>query len=190
MSEEAMTISAARPALRLVRGVPDDAPGWSWFCGRCAATPGSASISPGARVCPWCGMGLLLETRSDAIPFPDDAFLVVDSRLIVQALSRRAEALLGESELDVIGRPVSHFLAPAEAEADGPQRLVELLRAASTHNDEIRSLSVRPRGAFGIRVSARILPCGPPRAALVVLSTQAVRLDLRLVRAPAPALPE
>jgi len=133
-------------------------------------------------------MGLLLETRCDAVPFPDDAFLVVDSRLMVQALSRQAEALLGHSELDVIGRPVADFLAPAEAEADGPQELIDLLRAASSDNDEIRSLSVRPRGAFGIRVNARITPCGPPRAALVVLSTQAVRLDLRLVRTLTPAI--
>jgi PAS domain-containing protein len=134
-------------------------------------------------------MGLLLETRSDAVPFPDDAFLVVDSQLIVQALSRRAESLLDHSELDVIGRPVADFLAPAELETDGPHKLVELLRAASADSDEIRSLSVRPRGAFGIRVNARILPCGPPRAALMVLSTQSVRLDLRLVREPAPVAP-
>jgi len=132
-------------------------------------------------------MGLLLETRSDAVPFPDDAFLVVDSQLMVQALSRRAEALLDHSELDVIGRPVVDFLAPADVETDGPHKLIELVRAASDGSDEIRSLPVRPRGAFGIRVNARIVPCGPPRAALVVLSTQAVRLDLRLVRDPAPA---
>jgi PAS domain-containing protein len=188
MSEKAMTFSAPRPPLRLVRGTPDYAPDWSWFCGRCAAIPYIESVSPAARVCPSCGQGLLLEVRSDAVPFRDDAFLVVDSRLTVQTLSLRAQALLGKSAEDVIGRPVARFLGAADAEANdsGPDRLIDLLRDASIDSDEPRSVCVRPHGAFGVRVNARIVPCGPPRGALIVLSNQAVRLDMRLLRSRTP----
>jgi PAS domain-containing protein len=132
-------------------------------------------------------MGLLLETRSDAAPGRDDAFLVVDSRLTVQALSRRAGKLLEVSEEDVIDRPVARFLGAADAERAGPEHFMTLLRAACTDSDELHSMSVRPLGAFGVRVVARIAPCGPPRAALVVLGDTGARHDLRLVAdAPRP----
>jgi ribosomal protein S27AE len=190
MSEKAMTFSASRPALRLVPGMSEDAPAWSWFCGRCAAVPDHESVSPLARVCPSCGMGLVLETRSDAVPFPADAFLVVASCLTVQALSYRGEQLLDKREEDVIGRPVGHFLGAAEVESGDPEDLVALLHATSTGNDELRSLWVRPHGAFGVRLTARIAPSGPPRAALVVLSRQALRRDLRIVPAGTSAATE
>jgi len=170
------------PALRLVQGSLADGSGWSWFCGQCAARPNHDSVSPLARVCPSCGMGLLLETRSDAAPDHAEAFLVVDSRLTVQALSHRAERLLGVSEEDVIDRPVDRFLGGAEAENRDPVDLMAVLHAASTRSDEISSLLVRPRRAFGVRVHARIAPCGPPRAALIVLGDRPPRRrDLRIV---------
>jgi hypothetical protein len=172
-----MTPSAQRPALRLIQGALDLDSGWSWFCSHCAAAPGE-EVSPLARVCPSCGMGLLLETLSEAAPAGDDAFLVVDSRMTVQALSRRAGEFLGVIEEDIVDRPVACVLGAPEVEPHGPEDLITLLRAASTDTNRVHSLSVRPLGAFGVRVIARIAPCGPPRAALVVL---APRRELRIV---------
>jgi len=102
-----MSPPAPRPALRLIKGTLDEAPGWSWFCGHCAAAPSRQLVSPLTRVCGSCGMGLLLETRSDAAPGSDDAFLVIDSRLTVQAVSRDAERLLGINEDEMVDGPVT-----------------------------------------------------------------------------------
>src|SRR5947209_18785201 len=99
---------ASRPALRLVQGAAAQPIEWSWFCGHCAApSPGSQAPPPTARVCRSCGLGLLLETRRDLIPGGEDAFLVVDSALLIQALSHHAEDLLGVSEDEAVNRPIS-----------------------------------------------------------------------------------
>ena len=85
-----------RPALRLVQ--PGVAPPveFSWFCGHCAAPAhDEPPPSPMARVCRSCGLGVMLETRADIVPTHRDAFLVIDSSLLVQAMSWRAETLLG-----------------------------------------------------------------------------------------------
>jgi hypothetical protein len=126
-------------------------------------------------------MGVLLETPVDAAPALDDAFLVVDARLTVQALSRRAGNLLGVIEEDVVDRPVARLLGAADAETRRPADLVTAIAAACADSDEIHSLSVRPLGAFGVRVVARVSPCGPPRAALVVLDERAPWQALRVV---------
>ncbi|HWF35856.1 MAG TPA: hypothetical protein VG295_10785 [Solirubrobacteraceae bacterium] len=126
-------------------------------------------------------MGLLLETRSDAAPAPDDAFLVIDSRMTVQGISWRAGELLNVIEEDVIDKPVATVLGAPEVETNGPHTLITLLQGACRDSDRVHSLSVRPLGAFGVRVVARIAPCGPPRAALVVLRERVSRPELLLV---------
>jgi DNA-directed RNA polymerase subunit RPC12/RpoP len=166
----AITNHGSRPPLRLIQGALHDEPGWIWFCGQCAAQVDHESVSPLTRTCPECGRGLLLETRVNAAPTVEDAFLVVDSRLIVRVVSPRARILLGAGQGEPLGRPVARFLAAAGTESGGPEDFMPLLHAASTGSDEIHSLCVRPLGAFGVRVTARIAPCGPPRAALVVLA--------------------
>jgi PAS domain-containing protein len=126
-------------------------------------------------------MGLLLETRADAVPGRGDAFLVVDSGLRVQTLSRPAAMLLGLRGEEALDRPLVELLAAADAESRGPADLITLIHAASTQSDELHSLFVRPLGAFGVRMAARIAPCGPPRSALVVLRGGAPRRELRVV---------
>ena len=122
---------------------------WTWFCGHCAApSPSSSPPPPTARVCTSCGLGLLLETRADTAPDPRDAFLVVDTSLLVQAMSRRAQALLELTEAEAVNRPAAELLVAAD---------------------------VRPWNTFGVRMRAKIAPCGPPRAALVVLEDQQSR---------------
>jgi PAS domain-containing protein len=164
-----------RPALRLVEtSEAQPAVEWSWFCGHCAAPQGDAP-PPHARVCPSCGLGLLLETRRDVVPGRQDAFLVIDSALLVQAVSRRAQTLLGVTEEGAVDRPVVELLAPADAEAQGRAGFAAALADAAAGADEPSSSFVRPWNTFGVRMRARIATCGPPRAALVVLEDPAAR---------------
>ncbi len=160
---------ATRPMLRVVEPTTDGSAEWSWFCGHCGARPDAGTPAPIARVCGSCGLGLLLEARSDAAPGFDDAFLVVDSSLAVQAMSRRAELLLGVREAHAVNCHVSELLIPAEAEGVEPVGLaVAITRSARGDEDALR-ITVRPSNTFGVRMEARIATCGPPRAALLVL---------------------
>lgn len=166
-----------RPALRLVRGATTQPLEWAWFCGHCAApSPRDEPPPPTSRVCPSCGLGLLLETRRDVAPSRYDAFLVIDSALLVQALSRTAQVLLAVPESDAVNRPVVELLSPADAEAGRDQSsFAAALTSAAAGADEPATAVVRPWNTFGVRMRARIAPCGPPRAALVVLDDPASR---------------
>jgi hypothetical protein len=170
-----------RPALRLVPGVLDAPEEWAWFCGHCAAPPpGGAPPAPVARVCRSCGLGLLLETHLDAVPTSHDAFVVVDARLQVQAMSKRAEHLLTMAEDHAVHRPVSELLVPADAEA-GTSGFAAAVAEAVTGAGDSTSVFVRPWNTFGVRLRVRIAPCGPPRAALLVLESGPQR-PLKAVR--------
>jgi PAS domain-containing protein len=124
---------------------------------------------------------LLLETRRDLIPSTQDAFLVIDSALLVQAVSHRAEELLAVSEEEAVNRPVSDLLVTADAEAATPGGFAGAIASAAAASDEPAAAIVRPWNTFGVRMRARIAPCGPPRAALLVLETPQARRRLRVV---------
>jgi PAS domain-containing protein len=159
-----------RPTLRLVEGAGAEPIQWTWFCGHCAApAPGGEPPSPTARVCRSCGLGLLLEARRDVVPSDRDAFLVVDSALSVQGMSRTAESLLGVREEDAVNHPVTEFLVPADAEAQGPTAFAAAIVTAAGGNGAPTGAFVRPWNTFGVRMRARVAACGPPRAALIVL---------------------
>jgi hypothetical protein len=115
-------------------------------------------------------MGVLLRARSDAAPSSESAFVVADSSLTVQALSEQAETALGLREVDAINRHITELLIAADAEATGSRGLAEAITAAAAGDEEPVSLVVRPSGAFGIRLRARVAGCGPPAAALLVFS--------------------
>jgi PAS domain-containing protein len=169
-------MSQERPALRLLPGVLDARAEWAWFCGHCAApSPGGEPPAPMARVCRSCGLGLLLETRLDSLPTSRDAFVVVDAQLLVQAMSRRAEQLLGVAEDLAVRRPVSNLLVPADAEAGRSVGFAAAVAEAVSGGDEPAGAFVRPWNTFGVRMRARIAPCGPPRAALLVLDDRPKR---------------
>jgi hypothetical protein len=161
-----------RPALRLVEGGLDTVVPWRWFCGHCAApSPSGAAPPPTARVCTSCGLGLLLETREDAVPDSRDAFLVVDSSLLVQAMSREAQTLLAMSEEMAVDKPVAELLVPADAEAGRTGFAAAVAQAADGQDPDTARAVVRPWNTFGVRMRARIATCGPPRAALIVLDS-------------------
>jgi hypothetical protein len=140
------------------------------FCGHCGMAPGVAVESLSSRVCGHCGLGLVLHAPADVAPRADEPFLVIDSTLSVCAVSARAEELLATDETVAVNRHVAEFIVPADANAPTAENLLVLLVDAASGSGEPRTAVVRPRSEFGVRFRARIGPCGPPHAALLVLT--------------------
>jgi hypothetical protein len=97
---------------------------------------------------------------------------VIDSALLVQAMSREAQALLGVDEESAVNTPVVELLVAADAEAHGRASFAAAIaQAAEGQGGKAAHTFVRPWNTFGVRMRARIATCGPPRAALVVLES-------------------
>jgi hypothetical protein len=123
-----------------------------------------------SRVCGHCGLGLVLQASADLAPRRDEPFLVIDTTLSVCAVSAAAEELLDIEETKAVNKHVADFLVPADANAPSAENLLALLVEVAGGSGEPRIAVVRPRQEFGVRYKARIGPCGPPHAALLVLS--------------------
>jgi PAS domain-containing protein len=108
-------------------------------------------------------MGMLLRAPAGVLGGPEDPFLVVSGELRVVAVSTAAEQLFG-SEERLLGSSVSSVVSSAAGEG-------ELTRA-------IRRAALGSRGVVTLP-EATIAPCGPPRAALVVMEPR-----LRAVQEP------
>jgi hypothetical protein len=152
--------------LRLVPAVAEPKPQRT-FCGHCGAEPQSELHG---RVCEDCGLGVLLTANIDVAPNVDDPFLIVDGSLCVCAVSRLGEELLGVDETEAVNRHLSEFLVPADAEAAGADNLMDLVINAASESADPHVAVVRPPDEFGIRFRVQVGACGPPRAALLVLS--------------------
>jgi hypothetical protein len=139
------------------------------FCGYCGHRPESAPV-PRSRVCDACQMGLVLRAPSDSAPARGETFLVVDDLMRIRAVSRDAERLLGMQETHLIGSQVGDVLIPAEVTPDGGAHLAVLVARAAARSAGTVTTAVRPRDTFGVRYAARIGPCSPEPAALIVLA--------------------
>ena len=159
--------------LRAVDPVQVDERGLAYvsFCGHCGMPPAANVETYGSRVCSHCGLGLVLRAPADVAPRPDEPFLVIDSTLSVCAVSAHAEELLGTDETQAVNRHIAEYLVPADANAPSADNLLALLVDAASGSGEPRVAVVRPRQEFGVRFRARIGPCGPPHAALLVLTS-------------------
>jgi PAS domain-containing protein len=111
------------------------------------------------------------QARADVVPELHDPFVIIDASLSVQAMSWAAERILGVPENDVVNRHVTDLLLPADVEANDPSGLAPAITRAACGDSESSSVFVRPVATFGVRLRARIVACGPPRAALVVFET-------------------
>ena len=140
------------------------------FCGHCALAPEPSRHEAPSRVCGHCGLGLVLQAGADLAPRAHEPFLVIDTTLSVCAVSAAAEELLGIDETLAVNKHVADFLVPADANAPSAENLLALLVEVASGSGEPRTTVVRPRQEFGVRFKARIGPCGPPHAALLVLS--------------------
>lgn len=164
-----MSPETAQNSLNVVNPQAKDRP-QKLFCGHCGLSPTDSETETPSRVCANCGMGLMLQAPADVAPSADDPFLVVDSSLTICALSRVAEKLLGVAETDAVHRHVGEFLVPADAEAPTSENLSALVAWAARGESPSTSVVVRPANIFGVRYWARVGPCGPPQAALLVLA--------------------
>ena len=163
-------MSGADRRLRLVRHQLPGAPAPDvLFCGSCGRAPLPGEPTSESRVCGRGGMGIVLAAPPETAPAPDDAFIVVDGRLNVCAVSSAAERLLGVEEVFVVERPLGELLQPADAEALGAEPLIHSVIAAATDPGPPQSAVVRPTGEFGVRYAVSVGACGPPTAALLVL---------------------
>lgn len=165
-----MSPESAHSSLNVVREQAKDRPQKS-FCGHCGRSPEEGN-DPHAvsRVCASCGMGLILQAPLESVPSADDPFLVVDGSLTICALSRVAEKLLNVAETDAVNRHLGEFLVQADAEAPTSENLGALVAWAARGESPSSSVVVRPANTFGVRYWARVGPCGPPQAALLVLA--------------------
>lgn len=142
---------------------------WTRFCAHCGATSAIETPAPVSPVCGACGVGVVLAAPSDVVPGVDDAFLVVDSALSVQSISRRAELALGVRDQRAVNRHVTELLVPAGVENQRTHGLAVAITHAAGGEPGPARVFVRPAGTFGVRLQARIAACGPPPAALLVL---------------------
>jgi hypothetical protein len=156
-----------RAALRLVQPAPVEPQPIARFCGYCGHAP--SSVQPTTRVCDRCGLGLVLETVLEAAPSPGAPFLVLDTALMICAMSAAAQRDLAVDETEAVHRHVTEILVAADAEPDTGATLAEVVVRAARGDGDPTTLAVRPANTFGVFFQARIAPCGPPRAALVVL---------------------
>jgi hypothetical protein len=163
-----------RPQLVALPGYADR-PADVQFCGHCGSAAVIDIAAPATRVCGRCELGLLIGAPADLVPAPNDPFMLVDSTLSVCGVSALAEELLGVVETQAVNRHVNEFLVPADAEVSGPGDLVNLLIHAARGDGEVHDVVLRPTNEYGIRYWARIGPCGPPRAALLVLGDGSLR---------------
>lgn len=113
---------------------------------------------------------MLHQVAANAAPKLDDAFAIIDSALTVQAVSRTAESIFGVAESDIVNRPLTDLVLPADAEADQPSSLAALVFRAASGGGDIETMFVRPATTFGVRLQVRIAACGPPSAALLALT--------------------
>ena len=154
-----------RGPLALVHDAAADSVERIAFCSHCGTRPQPDTHS---RVCENCGFGVLLETRQDAAPSAGDAFLVIDDSMSVCAVSAAAERLLAVDETDAVNSHLTELLVPADAEGTGRTNLAVAITWAARGSIASRKVVVRPAHTFGLRLPARIVSCGPPKAALIV----------------------
>lgn len=120
-----------------------------------------------------CQRGSLLHAPPHARPRFDEPFVIVDERLGVQSISHRAEALLMVDEPPRSVARLEELLIPANGDAEGVE-LARLVESAIAGAPAPASVELRGVGEPAIRFAGRVVSCGPPRAALLVLSPRTV----------------
>jgi hypothetical protein len=103
---------------------------------------------------------------SGAGPSIFDLFVIVDKLLTLRAVSRSAEIVLATEQLDAAGTPLARLLISDEA-----GELADAVELAIRHTSSSSpSSQLRTVAPPVVSFTARIMPCGPPRAALLILT--------------------
>jgi hypothetical protein len=128
------------------------------FCTHCGVVTDDAP----QRVCESCGMGVVLYCARDAAPRPGAVFLIVTTDLRVTGASAAAEELFSDSLFDLVGRPLLEVLR-------GDGALARQVARAAMGSSKAATVWVRTE-EHGRPRRGRIVACGDPPAALIVLS--------------------
>jgi hypothetical protein len=138
------------------------------FCGYCAHRPTRATNH---RVCTKCGLGVLISASADVAPSSEEAFLILDEDMFVGALSEQMQLLIGASENSAIDRHIDNFLILTDAQDPVTEQLERAL-ARAAHGDTTPRLAIQLRTSTGdtITLRARVGPCEPLPATLIVLT--------------------
>jgi hypothetical protein len=136
------------------------------FCTHCA----SLFDEPGARsrVCPRCGLGVVLTCSSATLDAAGAAFLVVTADLRVSAGSKQAEDLFSAHD-GIFGRPLMSLVTSPAGLGD----LARLVVAAANGTMAPTTIAVESAATKldDLSLEARIGGCGNPPAALVVVES-------------------
>jgi hypothetical protein len=141
------------------------------FCTHCAVLfdePTAPAGTPNrARVCPRCGLGVVLTCAAETLKGPGAAFLVVPADLRVSAASQAAEDMFAVPD-GTYGRPLMSLLtSPA-----GVGELARVVVGAANGTMAPVTVPVAPAAsdiAAPGGLEARIGGCASPPAALVVV---------------------
>jgi hypothetical protein len=138
------------------------------FCSYCGYPPRAGWRERPERVCKRCKLGVVLRTVPDAAPHRSDPFVIVNERLAVRGISRRAETVLRVDEPAAADIPLNEFLV-SDGGKPGDVELARLVALAASGAGPSLTLTLRTVGDPQLRFRARITSCGPPLAALLVL---------------------
>jgi hypothetical protein len=136
------------------------------FCSYCGYSPRGVRRRRADRVCERCGLGVILYAPAGSAPEAGEPFVILDQRLTVQAVSTVAEMLLRVDEPAVLGDPLDGFLISA----DGDAQLWRLIALALAGTPCLDPLQLRTAGRRQTYFDAYATSCGPPPAALIVLT--------------------
>src|SRR5581483_2200235 len=138
------------------------------FCSCCGYPPMGRWRSVAHRVCMRCEMGTVLRAPPGLAPRFYEPFVILDASLRLQAVSRRAEVVLRIDEPAAIDVPLTELLV---CRTDPDQNnLAELVDRAIGGSRRTTAMQLRTIGDPPIDVVARVAGCGPPSAALLILT--------------------
>ena len=142
------------------------------FCTHCGSVFDAPTVTAGrpnrGRVCPHCGLGVILTCAAETLSAPGAAFLVVTADLRVSAASEAAEKLFAVRD-GLYGRPLLSLLTSPVGVRELARRIVQAAsgsRAPTTLRVEAAAAALS-----ATELVARIGWCGSPPAALVVVET-------------------
>lgn len=138
------------------------------FCSYCGYPPIGRWRSLAHRVCTRCEMGTVLLALPGLQPRFYEPFVIVDPCLRLQAVSRHAEVMLMVDEPVAVDLPLAEFLVCRTDQdqidlAGLVQRAVDGARLAAR-------VQLRTVDDPTIAVLARVAGCGPPPAAVLILT--------------------
>lgn len=139
------------------------------FCSYCGYPPMGPWRARAHRVCMRCQLGVVLRAPAGAEPRYDAPFLIVNRELAVQAVSRHAEVVLSVDEPAGVGVPLEELLTFENGHSDNDE-VALLIELAIAGVEPSARLELRPVANPEIRLRGRVTGCGPPPAALLVLT--------------------